>query len=277
MPGLIFVEGIPGSGKTSLAAGLARSLSAAGRAAEHWPEGRTDHPVDFEQVAVLTDDQRAALKQRLPQHRELLDRALVADSGAWTMRIAEHPGLPPELVTALLRYDCYDGDVEPDTHRRLLTASWRRFGDAAAPAAVQVWECVLIQNPVCALLARFDRPLDAISAHVRGLVEAVREHRPALIYLDPGDPEAVLRRAAAERPDAWLCGVVEYHTRQGYGLRRGWSGFDGYVEFMRERRELELELLRQLPLPVLRLDAHSAALDDDVARAVSFAEAHLRA
>ncbi|MCR8671306.1 hypothetical protein [Agrococcus sp. HG114] len=275
MPGLLFVEGIPGSGKTTLAAGLADALSASGWPAEHWSEGRTDHPVDFEQVAVLTDEQRAALELRMPQHRELLDGAFVAEGDAWLLRIADHPHLPSELVEALRRFDSYDGDVSPEVHRRVLTESWRRFGSAPLPERVQVWECVLIQNPVCALVARFDQPFDALAEHVRGLVDAVREHRPALIYLDPGDPEDVLRRAAAERSAEWLGAVIEYHTRQGLGLRREWSGFDGYVEFMRHRRQLELALLPQLPLPVLHLSTSGRTAEETLARATAVAEEQL--
>ncbi|GGM90392.1 hypothetical protein GCM10009721_14800 [Terrabacter tumescens] len=45
-----------------------------------------------------------------------------------------------------------------------------------------------------------------------------------------------------------------YHTERGLGLRRGLVGFDGYVEFMRLRREMELEVVQAISdagLPVL--------------------------
>src|SRR6478609_11359782 len=51
---LVMVEGLPGSGKSTTSHAIAAWLADHQVAAEHWAEGRTDHPVDFEQVAVLS-------------------------------------------------------------------------------------------------------------------------------------------------------------------------------------------------------------------------------
>ena len=251
MTGLIMLEGLPGSGKSTTAHRLGEWLAGRGVAAEHWAEGRTDHPVDFEQVAVLTNDDIVRILGELPASADALIRAAERSGDAWLVRHAQHPGLPRDLVERLRAHDGYDGTITPELHSQVLTESWRRFGRRGVPMAVQVWECVLLQNPVCALLARFDQPEWVLERHVRGLVDAVSDLAPALVYLDPGDPAAALERAAAERPAEWLDAVVAYHTNQGYGLSRGLRGFDGYVEFMRHRREVELALLRRLPLPTL--------------------------
>jgi hypothetical protein len=100
-------------------------------------------------------------------------------------------------------------------------------------------------------VARFDQPDSVLQRHVRALVDSVSSHSPAVVYLDPGDPGEVLERAAAERPQEWLDMVVAYHTEQGYGLARGLHGFEGYVAFMRHRRQLELDVLSRLDAPTL--------------------------
>jgi hypothetical protein len=251
MTGLIMLEGLPGSGKSTTAHGLAEWLAGRGVAVEHWAEGRTDHPVDFEQVAVLTNDDVVRILGEMPGSADALIRAAERSGDAWLVRHTRHPGLPAELVERLRAHDGYDGSITPELHSKVLTASWRAFGGRGRPAAVQVWECVLVQNPLCALMARFDQPEDVLERHVRGLVEAVSGQAPALVYLDPGDPATILERAAAERSAEWLESVVEYHTGQGYGLAHGLTGFDGYVEFMRHRRDIELALLPRLPLPTL--------------------------
>ncbi|WP_460806091.1 acyl-CoA dehydrogenase family protein, partial [Microbulbifer agarilyticus] len=110
---------------------------------------------------------------------------------------------------------------------------------------------MLLQNPGCALVARADQPASVLAAHVAGLVDAVRSHDPVLVYLDAGDPLRVLETAAAERPREWVEAVVEYHTGQGLGRRMGLRGFEGYVDFMRHRRAMELDIVASLDLPTL--------------------------
>jgi hypothetical protein len=124
-------------------------------------------------------------------------------------------------------------------------------------------------------VARFDQPTAVLERHVRGLVEAVSDRAPALVYLDAGDPAPVLEKAAAERPDAWLEAVVAYHTQQGWGLARGLAGFEGYVEFMRHRRAVELDLLPRLPLPTLVVRTDAGSWPEHTDRIRAFVGEHL--
>lgn len=273
--GIVIVEGLPGSGKSTNAADLAAWLAAAGAKVEHWPEGRADHPVDFEHVSLLTDEAFRRIAEEEPDSWRTLRAHAEPTIDGWLVRHTDQLELPTELAAQIRSADVYDGDIALEHHARALSESWRDYGAQASGAGVQVWECVLIQNPVCAFVARFDRRPEELAAHVEGLVAAVRDRNPMLVYLDPGDPEPALRRAAAERPEWWSELVIEYHTGQGYGLRSGLEGFDGYIEFMRMRRALELDLLPRLDLPTLVIRTDEEPEQTTRARIRSFAAEHL--
>ncbi|TQM57396.1 hypothetical protein FBY41_4220 [Humibacillus xanthopallidus] len=268
------VEGLPGSGKSTTAHGLAQWLGGRGVAVEHFAEGRVDHPVDFEEVAVLTAADLDAIAAGSTEFVEALDGAAERHGDVWLVRHPLHPSLPAGLVELLRVHDAYDGDVPAGLHSRVLVESWRRFGETV-PGPVQVWECVLLQNPGCALVARADETVDVLARHVTQLVETVRSHRPALVYLDAGDPAPTLERAATERPAEWLESVIAYHTTQGLGLRCGLEGFEGYVEFMRRRREMELEIVAGLDLPTLVVAVGDGCWSEHEASVRAFVSEHL--
>ena len=249
MARLVLVEGLPGSGKTTTARMIEDAARARGFDVRYFGEGRSDHPADFEEVAILTDADLERLRGDFPSSAAALAQAAERHDGYWLVRDRDRASWPEALRRQLRERDAYDGRIDPGLHIRALTDNWRRFGGAAgAGSTVFVFEAVFLQNPICALVARFDEPAAAVESHVRQLASTVAGLDPLLVYLDAGDPEPVLAAAAAERPADWLDFVVGYHTGQGYGATRGLQGFPGLVAFMRMRRELELGLVAQLPV-----------------------------
>jgi hypothetical protein len=273
---LIMVEGLPGSGKSTTAHFLNDWLVGQGFPVAYYPEGRSDHPVDFEQVAVLTTEVFIGLVGSFPSHGDDLIRAAEKAGDSWLVRYGQRRGWPSELRARLAEHDAYDGSISPELHRRVLRESWDSFGDKAAHGDdVYLFECVLIQNPLCALMARFDQPEEIIESHVRELADSVDALNPAVVYLDPGDPAAALQRAAAERPAEWLESVITYHCAQGYGRARGLTGFDGYLQFMRHRREVELAILPRLGVPTLRVEVGDGTWEAHRSEITAFLDRHL--
>jgi hypothetical protein len=265
---LVLVEGLPGSGKTTTGRFIEGWACARNLPAQYFGEGRTDHPVDFEQVSLLSDADLRQAGRSFPVDADSLMGAAERRDGYWIVRERERAPWPEPVRTFLRTRDAYDGAVTPELHRRALLDSWQRFAEARTTDPwTYVFECAFIQNPVCSLLARFNQPAAVLEGHVCDLASAVAGMDPLLVYLDAGDPEPVLRAAAAERPPAWLDFVIHYHTEQGYGRAHGLRGFGGLVEFMRARRELELRMLEHLPVRTHLIDvslrdrdAHQEAL-----------------
>lgn len=222
MTRLYIVEGLPCSGKSTTARRIADALTRRGERVRLVDEGTGDHPADYE-FHALADGKIVALKD-----------------------------VPPEDLPALLPRKIYDGLPWADEAPVMLD-KWRQFVREAEPDTTYVFNCVLLQNPMCETMMRFDLPVAVSAAHIRSIAEIIAPLSPCVVYLRTADIAETVRRAAAERP-GWLDAVIDYHTHGAYGRSNGAQGFEGYIACLTERQRRELDILRTLPLRHVVLD-----------------------
>lgn len=261
---LILVEGVPGSGKTTLAANIRAYLDARAFPSRLYSEGDLDHPADFESVAYFSCANYDALISRYAEYRDLLaeQTASRGDDRFVAYRKLERAhgqAIPADLIDELARHDVYE-TPEPETYCRLALERWQDFAAQAAESSqITIMECCFLQNPLTVLLGKHNVSVETAARHIRAMSDTARSLRPLLIYLWQRDTRATLERVAKERPQAWLDFLVGYFTGQGWGKAAGLKGFDGVVAFYEMRKAVELDLLRDLPLSSLVVD--NSALD----------------
>ena len=222
---LYIIEGLPCSGKSSTAAFVAQMLRQRGLRVIEVDEGTGDHPADYEFHAY-------------------------ADG-----RIIPLSGVPQEQLPALLPCKIYDG-LPWQTEAPLMLEKWRQFVREADPDTVYVFNCVLLQNPMCETMMRFGMPEEQSASHIRAIAEIIAPMEPVVIRLHVSDIAGRVRETAQERP-GWLEAVIPYHTQGAYGRSIGAEGFDGYVACLAERQRREERILATLPLrSVTVCDAH---------------------
>jgi hypothetical protein len=277
---LILVEGIPGSGKTTLAAHLHERLVSRGLPARLYGEGDVDHPADFESVAHFSRADYADLLGRHAAQQPLLERyALLQGDDCFVaygrLRRDEASAAPEALLGELARRDVYETPLA-DTYCRLIVERWMRFArQAASGAEVFVFECCFLQNPLTVLIGKHNQGREAASRLIHALAAAIQPLRPALVYLWQPDARAALERIAAERPREWREHVTGYFTGQGWGRAAGLSGFDGVIAFYEMRQRLELDVLPALGLAQLVVDRSRSDWEADRAAAGAFLDAHI--
>ncbi len=235
MSKLYIVEGLPCSGKSSTARYIAELLTRQGCTVRCVDEGE-DHPADYV-FHALVDGQVIPLAN-----------------------------LPPEEQARLLLRKIYDG-LPWETEAPLMLDKWRQFVREADPGTTYVFNCVLLQNPMCETMMRFGMTEAESSSHIRQIAEIIAPLEPTVVYLHTQDIAAQICRTALERP-GWLDAVIPYHVEGSYGKSIGAQGFDGYIACLTERQRREERILHDLPLHVLVLDdpcANWAAARDDLA------------
>ena len=219
---LILVEGPPCSGKSTVSARIAAALADTARV-RFVDEGTGNHPADWEYHAFAP--------------------AGLLGPEARIVPLAEYSG---EMLEKLLPYKIYDA-LPWEIERPLMLDRWRQFVREAEPDAVYVFNCVLLQNPMCETMLRFDFPEAVSREYIAEIARIIRPLAPAVVYLKNDDLAASVRRAAAERP-GWLGAVIDYHASGAYGQRTGAAGFEGYIRCLEERQRREIRILAGLGL-----------------------------
>lgn len=222
MSRLYLVEGLPCSGKSSIAQFIADTLRANGRTVCCVDEGTGDHPADYECHALLDG-------QIVPLHQ-----------------------YPPEELSALLPLKIYDG-LPWAAEAPLMLDKWRQFVREADANTTYVFNCVLLQNPMCETMMRFNLPEAESAAHVRAIADIIAPMEPTVVYLHHDDVAQRVQQTSAERP-GWLNAVIDYHVNGRYGCSIGAEGFDGYIACLQERQIREERILQTLPLRSVILD-----------------------
>ena len=229
---LYIVEGLPCSGKSTISALTASMLSSYGKVV-FVDEGTCDHPADYEFHA-------------------LAPAGLLSDD-SMIVPLSEYSG---ELFDRLLPYKIYDM-LPWEIEKPLMLEKWRSFVKQAKEKTQYVFNCVLLQNPMCETMMRFGLQEEESEAYIRQIADIIQPLDPVVIYLQNDEIAVSIQKASAER-SGWLEAVINYHVNGAFGKRISAEGFDGYIQCLEERQARELRILSRLPLKsiVLRNPQH---------------------
>ena len=246
MPQLYIVEGLPCSGKSSTAQFIAGKLTANGQTVTCVDEGSGNHPADYEFHAYVSDSNLMLFTEQLQaQIRECSEHI----SGGYIVPLAHFEG---DAFNSLLQYKIYDF-LPWETEMPLMLDKWRSFVKNAEDNTVYIFNCVLLQNPMCETMMRFGFSEEQSFAYISEIAQIIKPLEPLVIYLSNNDTAKSVTETAKER-DGWLEAVIDYHTNGEYGKSINAHGFDGYIACLEERQRRELSILGRLALKSVIID-----------------------
>ncbi len=256
---LVIVEGIPGSGKTSIAAFAKRLLDEKQIPNVLFLEGSLDHPADYESVAYLNEAEFTVLLDKYPTVRQILEQQLIVKGDGYfigyrKLKLAHERDIPDALFDELVRHDIYDG-LPLDTFSRLSLAKWQEFSDQACKSdQVSIFECCFLQNPLTAVIGKHNAGDAYAQRHLSAIATAIQPLHPIVVYLYQKDTRETLERVAQTRPVEWKNFVIDYLTKQGFGKANALTGYEGVIAFYEKRKSVELAFLHQLAFDILIVD-----------------------
>lgn len=246
MTRLFIVEGPPCSGKSSTAKYIGERLSKMGRRVSCVDEGTGEHPADYENSAYVTGGQLASFP---PGLREMVRSSGEARVDGYVLSLSKFGGA---ALQRLLPYKIYDA-LPWEAEMPVMLDKWERFAEGAEDHTVHVFNCVLLQNPMCETMMRFNFPIEQSLESIGKIAQVIAPLDPAVVYLKDNDIKGSVQAASGGRP-GWLESVIKYHEDGAYGRSIGAKGFDGYIACLEERQRRELEILDKLGIRSLVLE-----------------------
>ena len=242
---LYVIEGLPCSGKSTTSAFVAKILKQKYNVC-YVDEGSGNHPADYEFHAFLDESKMRNFSNE--EQTEIISAAEKTAKG-YIVPLSCFSG---ELFDKLLQYKIYDF-LPWETEKALMLEKWRSFVSGAGKDTVYVFNCVMLQNPMCETMMRFGFSENVSSDYIKKIAEIAATLEPVVIYLKNDDIRECVERTSAER-EGWLEAVTDYHVNGGYGKSIDAKGFNGYIQCLEERQRRELRILSELDVKSLVLD-----------------------
>ena len=242
MYGLIIVEGLPCSGKSTVSKYIADKFDM-----QYFDENSGINPVDYEFHAFV---KMSELKSFSHDEQDKITKSSEQRLDGYIVPLSDFGG---DLFEKLFKYKIYDF-LPWETEKPIMLDKWREFADNKRPDEKYVFNCVLLQNPMCETMMRFGFSLEKSAEYICEICRIIKPMNPAVVYLKNYTIGESVKKVVSERGDEWLNMVIDYHCNGAYGKSKGLSGFDGYIAALEERQRRELEILANINIEHIVLD-----------------------
>jgi hypothetical protein len=249
---LILVEGIPGSGKTTISRKIAEQLSEYKKTI-YYEEGDS-HPADLAWCACIPTEHFDDIIKRFPAYEAPMKQYMYQESGYIIVPYTRFSIEDPSFYQLMESYEVYDNRVGLDTFVDLHTKKWISFNEKARSVdEFTVFECAFLQNHINELLLFHCCSEDVIENYLLNLIMTVKDLNPVMIYLSQPNVYETIRRVSASRVNEngekiWMERVNNYISEGPYGKLHHLQGFDGMVDYFAERKRIELKVMQSLPI-----------------------------
>ncbi|SDE66431.1 AAA domain-containing protein [Fontibacillus panacisegetis] len=255
---LIIIEGLPGSGKSTIAQLVSEILADRGIEVQLFQEGNLEHPADYDGVSFYRQDEFNQLLSDYKGFKEMLESRTIKCRNDFLIpyrKIKNEFGsdFPDELLQEIFTKDIYE--LPFDQNIKLITERWSSFNnDSVHNNSIHIFECCFIQNPLTIGTVKYNIQKREVINYVLQLEDIIKPLNPLLIYIDQKDIRSTFEKAVDERPKEWSDGFIDYYTNQGFGKMQGYHGFDGAVQVLQERKNIELEIFNLLEINKRKID-----------------------
>lgn len=237
----IFIEGIQGSGKSTLIQRLSERLPDYHR----YAEGDIS-PVELAWCSYMTGAQYEEMLDKYPDIQDEIRKWTAEEDEhyivAYTRIITDYPGFHKDLE----QYEIYNGRRSLEELKEIVLRRYEAFQGEG-----NLFECAFFQNVVEDMILFHLLTDDEIVAFYKELFEKVDKDKFLMLYLDNEDIAENVRIIREERCDQagnqlWYQLMLEYLKSCPYAKEHDLTDFDGMVAHFEHRRAVEKRIIAEV-------------------------------
>ncbi|OBZ17206.1 hypothetical protein A7975_04805 [Bacillus sp. FJAT-26390] len=238
---LILVEGLCGTGKSTLAERLHRYLVQQGISSSYYDEGAKGHPASLNWHAFFREEEYRELLERYPNTANEIRSRAIKDGGSYLLpyrevkAFSELNALHAELKSRELCWtDSPIATFSEFTY--LIQRQWARFAELASTSEkIYVLEAVFFQHQIHDLLGHYQAEDPQIEQHIHGIADQIADMHPVLIYLT---------HPSVREQQVWISSI---RSKPRFATEKN-------IRFMENRKRIELGLLDALAFPTYTIE-----------------------
>jgi hypothetical protein len=249
---IIFIEGLPGSGKTTFAKKIHQAYQNHDRKVHLYKEG-DHHPIDLAWIAILNQQQYEDLLNQFPSLKDQIESKVVKEANLYYLAYTK---IKIDASTKEFHKVCESYEIyQKNDLSEFLNIHLKRYktfiNQHKAEDDIYIFECILIQNHINELLLKHGYKSEQIYQYFLALMEPIKEVDYEILYIQQLDVEKTLTRITDERrtPNKdlykdWIDLVIAYISNTPYGSE--YKDFSGCLTYFKIRLNEELKLLGRL-------------------------------
>ena len=236
-----FVEGLQGSGKSTLVSRLSKQYP------DLLPVREGDYsPVELAWCAYVTQEQYREILDRYDGIRQEIMQKSHAEGDrvviCYTQILTDIPGFHRDLE----QYEIYNNREEYGAWKAIILNRFRRWeGDG------MIFECSLFQNIVTDMTLFRNASDREVMEFYREIQKALSGREFRILYLKTSDIPASIGVIRKERSDEqgnelWFPMMMDFFNASPFAIAHGVKGEEGLYAHLSHRQELELRICREI-------------------------------